>query len=187
MVASTSNHLTASPSTGHSTRFQPVLNKSLQLNSLVFLHVNLSCSNLLSFNSSLFLAEKHCHTNFSDSHYHHYRETYCSVEWPYQLSHYVGNTHFPHINILYTYVDKKEFSENRHAQTMKRIISEAEFLDVIGPPSNNCLRLVCNVNIVYGNLKSENSQDYVQKPERNYTFMNSASGSQPGKTEHAGY
>ena len=28
----------------------------------------------------------------------------------------------------------------------------------------------------YRNLKSENSQDNAQKPERNYTFMNSASG-----------
>ncbi len=34
----------------------------------------------------------------------------------------------------------------------------------------------CNVNIVYGNLKSENSQDYAQKPQRNCAFMNSASG-----------
>ncbi len=37
-------------------------------------------------------------------------------------------------------------------------------------------KLVCNVNIVYGNLKSENSQDYVQKPQQNCTFMNSATG-----------
>ena len=38
------------------------------------------------------------------------------------------------------------------------------------------LKLVCNVNIVYGNLKSENSQD-AQKPQRNCapTFMYSAS------------
>jgi hypothetical protein len=27
------------------------------------------------------------------------------------------------------------------------------------------------------NLKSENSQDYAQKPQRNFTFMNSASAS----------
>jgi hypothetical protein len=33
--------------------------------------------------------------------------------------------------------------------------------------------MVCNVNIVYGNLKPENL-DYVQKPQRNSTFMNSA-------------
>jgi hypothetical protein len=29
----------------------------------------------------------------------------------------------------------------------------------------------------YGNLKPENSQDYAQKPQRNCTIMNSASGS----------
>ncbi len=34
--------------------------------------------------------------------------------------------------------------------------------------------MVCNVNIVYGNLKYENSQDYAPKPERNCTFMISA-------------
>ncbi len=28
----------------------------------------------------------------------------------------------------------------------------------------------------YSDLKSENTQDYAQKPERNCTFMNSASG-----------
>ncbi len=31
------------------------------------------------------------------------------------------------------------------------------------------------MNNVHGNLKSENSQDYAQKPQRNCTFMNSAS------------
>ncbi len=35
--------------------------------------------------------------------------------------------------------------------------------------------LVFNVNIVYRNLKSENSQYYAQKPLRNCMFMNSAS------------
>jgi hypothetical protein len=34
---------------------------------------------------------------------------------------------------------------------------------------------VCDVNTVYGNLKSENSQDYAGKPQRNCMFMNSAS------------
>ncbi len=42
--------------------------------------------------------------------------------------------------------------------------------------SKNGLKLVCNVNIAYGNLKSENSQDYAQQPQRNCTFMNSTSG-----------
>jgi hypothetical protein len=45
------------------------------------------------------------------------------------------------------------------------------------PLSKSGLKLVCNVNIVYGNLNSENSQDYAQKPQRNCTFMNSASES----------
>ncbi len=46
------------------------------------------------------------------------------------------------------------------------------------PPPPSCksgLKLVCNVNIVYRNLTSRNSQDYTQKPQRNCTFMNSAS------------
>jgi hypothetical protein len=41
--------------------------------------------------------------------------------------------------------------------------------------SRGGLKLVCNVNIVYGNLRFENSQDYAQKPQRNCMFMNSAS------------
>ncbi len=39
------------------------------------------------------------------------------------------------------------------------------------PPQKSGLKLVCSVNIVYGNLKSENSQDYAQKSQRNFTFM----------------
>jgi hypothetical protein len=76
---------------------------------------------------------------------------------------------------------------------------QAEFLDVIGTkvfrvfllashnlykriyppppsPSKSGLKLVCNVNILYGNLKSENSQDYAQKSLRNCMFMGWASG-----------
>jgi len=64
---------------------------------------------------------------------------------------------------------------------------EAEFLDVIGTkvlrvflvatvftvtllrdftrsPNKSGLKLVCSVNIVYGNLKTENPQDYARKP-----------------------
>ncbi len=63
---------------------------------------------------------------------------------------------------------------------------EADFLDVIGTkvfrvfllaihshpsppplPSKSGLKLVCNVNIVYGNLKSENSQDNAQNRNLN--------------------
>jgi hypothetical protein len=48
-------------------------------------------------------------------------------------------------------------------------------MDLTPPPplSKSGLKLVCNVNIVYGNLKSENSKDYAQKPQRNSTFMSS--------------
>jgi hypothetical protein len=41
----------------------------------------------------------------------------------------------------------------------------------------NCVILVCNANVVYRNLKSEHSQDYARKPQRNCAFMNSTSGS----------
>jgi hypothetical protein len=41
--------------------------------------------------------------------------------------------------------------------------------------SRSGLKLVCNVNIVYGHLKSENFRDYVQKPQRNCTLINSTS------------
>jgi hypothetical protein len=44
------------------------------------------------------------------------------------------------------------------------------------PWSKSGLKLVCNVNIGYGNHKSENSDNYAQKPQRNCTFLNSASG-----------
>jgi hypothetical protein len=57
--------------------------------------------------------------------------------------------------------------------------SQSPLLQILLPLpslSNSGLKLVCNVNIVYGNLKSENSHDYAQKPQRNCTFMNSAAG-----------
>ncbi len=40
-----------------------------------------------------------------------------------------------------------------------------QITDVLPPSplSKSGLKLVCDVNIVYGNLKSENSQDYAQK------------------------
>ncbi len=40
------------------------------------------------------------------------------------------------------------------------------------PLNKSGLKLVCNVNIVYGNLKSENTQDYAWKPQRNCMFTN---------------
>jgi hypothetical protein len=49
--------------------------------------------------------------------------------------------------------------------------------DFTPPPpfKKSGLELVCNVNIVNENLKSEKSQNYAQKPQQNCTFMNSAS------------
>jgi hypothetical protein len=52
--------------------------------------------------------------------------------------------------------------------------TEANFLDVIWSKvlrvfspffERKWFETACNVSIVYGNLKSENSQDYGQKPE----------------------
>ncbi len=67
--------------------------------------------------------------------------------------------------------------------TVIHLTTEAEFLAVTSTngfysptPLISGLKLVCNVNIVYGNLKSEISQDFSHKPQRNCTFMNSASG-----------
>ncbi len=57
--------------------------------------------------------------------------------------------------------------------------SHTSTTDFTLPPLSNwfetALKLVCNVKIGYGNPKSENSQDYAQKPQLNYTFLNSAS------------
>jgi hypothetical protein len=53
-------------------------------------------------------------------------------------------------------------------------------LDVIGVflyfDTSPSTLLVSNVNILYGNLKSENFQDCGQNPQQNCMFMNSASG-----------
>ncbi len=55
-------------------------------------------------------------------------------------------------------------------------IHKSPLLKILPPPlSKSGLKLVCNVQTVYGNFKSEYSQDYAQKPQRNYMFMNSAS------------
>ncbi len=43
------------------------------------------------------------------------------------------------------------------------------YLEILSPTSKSGL------NILYGNLKSENSQDYAQKPQQSCTFMKSAS------------
>jgi hypothetical protein len=49
-------------------------------------------------------------------------------------------------------------------------------MDFTPPPlEQKGLKLVFNGNIVYKNLKSENSRRYAQKPQRNGKFMNSTS------------
>ena len=83
--------------------------------------------------------------------------------------------------------------------TMHLIATEAEFLDVIGtkvlsvfvldnhshfitvytpppptPPEQKWFETCLSFKHGIRNLKSENSQDYAQKPQRNCTFMNSA-------------
>jgi hypothetical protein len=45
-----------------------------------------------------------------------------------------------------------------------------------GKPDRNSHPLSYGLRNPYGNLKSENSQDYALKSQRNCTFMNSASG-----------
>ncbi len=54
------------------------------------------------------------------------------------------------------------------------------FLPPPPPPEQNWFELVCYVNNVY--LKTENSQDYVQKPQLNCTLMNLASYTRSGST-----
>jgi hypothetical protein len=60
--------------------------------------------------------------------------------------------------------------------SFSRPFPEAEFLDVIGAKVKVVWKWFYNIHIVHGNLKSENSQDYAQKPQQNCTFRNLASG-----------
>jgi hypothetical protein len=55
--------------------------------------------------------------------------------------------------------------------TVQLVVKEAG-----GKPDRKQYPLPFSLRNPYGNLKSENSQDYAQKPQRNCTFMNSASG-----------
>ncbi len=97
----------------------------------------------------------------------------------------------PYLIFCHLFVFKlSSFPSSSHLLSLTN--PEADFLDVIGtkvlrvllaihshlyftPWSKIDLQLVCNVNIVYRNLKSANSQECAQKPQRNCTFMNSAS------------
>ncbi len=55
--------------------------------------------------------------------------------------------------------------------------SQSPLLRILPPPPRPGTKLVLNwffnINIVYGNIKSKNSQDYAQIPQRNCMFMNS--------------
>jgi hypothetical protein len=59
------------------------------------------------------------------------------------------------------------------------ITSTKIFYSPSPPLEQSGLKLVCNVKIEYGHLKSENSQDNAQKHQRNCSFMNSASAQRP--------
>jgi hypothetical protein len=58
-------------------------------------------------------------------------------------------------------------------------ISTAQLLYTVqekgGKPDRKPYPLPYGLRNPYRNLKSENSQDYAQKPQQNYVFMNSAS------------
>jgi hypothetical protein len=91
---------------------------------------------------------------------------------------------------------KVSYGEDMYHRVQVSFCPETEFLDVTGtkvlrvfllafyshfyyrilltPLSKSGLKLICNVDILYGNLQSENSQDYAQRPQRN--CKNSASG-----------
>ncbi len=57
---------------------------------------------------------------------------------------------------------------------------QTDFTPLAQPPLRKSgLKLFCNVNIAYGNLRSENFQGYTQKPQQNCKFKNSASGFYP--------
>jgi hypothetical protein len=75
--------------------------------------------------------------------------------------------------------------------TQPLTVSRVQFLYIVkekgGKPDRKPYPLPYGLRNPYRNLKSENSQDYAQKPQRNCTFMNSASGLQqqnsPGPQE----
>ncbi len=72
-------------------------------------------------------------------------------------------------------IGSSEFSSLLFTVTSNNELSPPVFYSLL-PLSKSGLKLVCKVNIVYRNHKSQNSQDYAQKPQRNCTFMNSVSG-----------
>jgi hypothetical protein len=72
------------------------------------------------------------------------------------------------------FVTQTEYSEAWQIHGIKKLTvsqlrePEAEILDVVGTKLGAFL-LAIHINIAYGNLKFENSQDYAQKHQRNCT------------------
>ncbi len=70
-----------------------------------------------------------------------------------------------------------EISFSSNSRNLLQFYSSVTVLEEKGgKPYRNPYPLPYGLRNLYRNLKSENSQDYYQKPQQNCTFMNSASG-----------
>jgi hypothetical protein len=85
----------------------------------------------------------------------------------FSLNQFYSNKKHPEAEFLNVIETKawKDFLLAIHSHFYERIL--------LPPPALSKSGLYCN--IVYGNHRSGNSQDYAQKPQRNCMFMNSAS------------
>jgi hypothetical protein len=106
----------------------------------------------------------------------------CSLSWTY------GSVLFITDKVVTVYLDSGRILGGNWDNSLKSfffssllftVTSADEFYSPSPPPRAKvvCFKLVCNVHIVYRNLKSEESQDYAQKPQLHCMFMNSAFGS----------
>jgi hypothetical protein len=73
-----------------------------------------------------------------------------------------------------------EISISSNSRTLLQFLCTVQLLYTVrekgGNPDRKPYPLPYSLRNPYRNLKSENSQDYAQKPQQNFTFMNSASG-----------
>ncbi len=60
--------------------------------------------------------------------------------------------------------------------TQPLTVSSLQLKEKGGKPNRKPCPFPYGLRDPYGNLKSENSQDYAQQPQQKYTFMDSASG-----------